>query len=347
MCLRSDCSDPPPLTWCGTAPLTPPPMAVCVPDFWTSGLTQQDQNQNRDQNWDQDHISDPVHHFLYVDPVSVGGSFDSNHDVIPPQLISPSLQNGEPPQNVSTEVKGHTKSLPNKEIKYKRTPPRPPSLGPGMGLLFSAPPPVHGLPDRKEEGRRDEEGREERRLMSVSPPPSRPPVPQQSRAPPPPQHPAPIHRAEKEPGQSPENDKEEGGDGAETENSRHGEKEVKNGGEEGERRVSASDPPAPKKPSRPVPPPRRRPCAPDAPVGSSTNQSTATREAPPSPARRPDVSLYSPQGGAVLGTDPDSCSTSSTEEEEQNQEQDHRWVWNRTESLSHVGTHRQEMSTGG
>lgn len=40
-----------------------------------------------------------------------------------------------------------------------------------------------------------------------------------------------------------------------------------------------------------------------------------SRLPPPSPGRRPDVSLYSPQGGAVLATDPDSASTSSTEEE--------------------------------
>lgn len=89
----------------------------------------------------------------------------------------------------------------------------------------------------------------------------------------------------------------------------------------------------PAKPSRPVPPPRRKPA--DTPVcpsqaaGGLANQS-AKRAPPPSPVRRPDVSLYSPQGGVALGTDPDSCSASSTEEEGeliQEQEQNHRWVW--------------------
>lgn len=83
-----------------------------------------------------------------------------------------------------------------------------------------------------------------------------------------------------------------------------------------------------KKPSRPVPPPRRKPA--DTPLhpnqaeGGLTDQNAGMRgPPPPSPARRPDVSLYSPQGGAVLGTDVDSCSTSSTEEEpESNQEQE-------------------------
>ncbi|XP_029316960.1 ras and Rab interactor 3 [Cottoperca gobio] len=107
------------------------------------------------------------------------------------------------------------------------------------------------------------------------------------------------------------------------------EEEVKMDKEDEKQKSSPHCPPLLKKPSRPVPPPRRKPCSPDTPVnpnqaaGGLTNQTSGVRVPPPSPARRPDVSLYSPQGGAVLVTDPDSCSTSSTEEDgEPNQEQE-------------------------
>ncbi|KAG8013491.1 Ras and Rab interactor 3 [Nibea albiflora] len=112
------------------------------------------------------------------------------------------------------------------------------------------------------------------------------------------------------------------------------EKEMATDKEDDKQKSSPQCPSLVKKPTRPVPPPRRKPCTPETPVcpnqagGGSTNQSVGSgpRVPPPSPARRPDVSLYSPQGGAVLGTDPDSCSTSSTEEEgegTQEQEQNH------------------------
>lgn len=86
-----------------------------------------------------------------------------------------------------------------------------------------------------------------------------------------------------------------------------------------------------KRPSRPVPPPRRKPSTPDSPVcpvpplgGGGGAGGAGIRGPPPSAARRLDVSLYSPQGGSVVATDPDSCSNSSTEEEgEQNQESEH------------------------
>ncbi|CAG12454.1 unnamed protein product, partial [Tetraodon nigroviridis] len=67
----------------------------------------------------------------------------------------------------------------------------------------------------------------------------------------------------------------------------------------------------------PVPPPRRKPCDSPACTSQTTapNQGAGTRAPAPAPARRPDVSLYSPQGGTVIGTDPESCSSSSTEEE--------------------------------
>lgn len=128
------------------------------------------------------------------------------------------------------------------------------------------------------------------------------------------------------------------GEGDEKENSSQQEEEVKKDREKREKedekeekemkmdkkedkQTSSTQCPSSKKPSRPVPPPRRKPCSLDAPVCPNqagrglANQSAGIRVPPPSPAQRPDVSLYSPQGGIVLGTDPDSCSTSSTEEE--------------------------------
>lgn len=353
-------------------------------DFWTSDLNQQAKN--------QDPVSDQKHSslYLYVNPVTVDEnpnkdlkpSSISKSEIITPQNISSSLQNGGTPQQVTPEVKGQTKIMSNQEIKYKRPPPRPPSLGSGsgMGLLFSSPPSVHNSSsaDKKEEGKGGVVGeREERKLLSTSPPPSRPPVPPQSRAAPP-LPPAPLHRTssrkstdqeggegtEREKGQKPAKKTEkEGvgergeektgskpallGEGAEVENSSKNEedegkkegekaeekeeereeKEVRVDKEEDKQKSSSQCQPLAKKPSRPVPPPRRKPSSPGTPVcpnqAGLINQSAGMRATPPSPARRPDVSLYSPQGGAVLGTDPDSCSTSSTEEEgEPNQEQE-------------------------
>ncbi|XP_010742085.2 ras and Rab interactor 3 [Larimichthys crocea] len=356
-------------------------------DFWTSNLNQQAKNNDLDENHSRP--------YLYVNPITVEESPDKvlNHsstskpDIIPNQNISSSLQNGEAPQKVNPEVKGPAKITSNQEIKYKRPPPRPPSLasGSGMGLLFSSASSHHTsssvspAAERKEEGRGGVGEREERKSMSTSPPPSRPPVPLQSRAAPP-LPPAPLRRTssrkstdrdagegrEREKGQNPAK-RVEGGErgeektvsksgllseGVEQENnSQHPEEEVKKDTEKREKedekqekemvtdkeddkqKSSSQCPSLVKKPTRPVPPPRRKPCTPETPVcpnqagGGSTNQSVGAgagmRVPPPSPARRPDVSLYSPQGGAVLGTDPDSCSTSSTEEEgEGNQEQE-------------------------
>ncbi|XP_078031006.1 ras and Rab interactor 3 isoform X2 [Epinephelus lanceolatus] len=358
-------------------------------DFWTSDLNQQAK--------DQDLVLDQSHSrlFLYVNPVPVEESPNkdlnpssiSKLDNITNQNITSSLQNGEAPQKISTEVKGQTKTTTNQEIKYKRPPPRPPSLGSGMGLLFSSPPLLHSsssvppAAERKEEGKGGVGEREERKSVSTSLTPSRPPVPLQSRAAPP-LPPAPLRRTssrkstdrevgegtEREKGQNPakKTEREGGGEGGERGEEKTGsksgqlgeggeqenssqhqeeevkkdkektekedekeEKEMKTDKEEDKPKSSSPCPPSVKKPSRPVPPPRRKPCSPDAPVcpnqagGGLANQSAGMRVPPPSPARRPDVSLYSPQGGAVLGTDPDSCSTSSTEEEgELNQEQE-------------------------
>uniref|UniRef100_I3K0R1 Ras and Rab interactor 3 n=1 Tax=Oreochromis niloticus TaxID=8128 RepID=I3K0R1_ORENI len=91
--------------------------------------------------------------------------------------------------------------------------------------------------------------------------------------------------------------------------------------EEKEDKVRASPPcpPPGKKPSRPVPPPRKKPTSPNSPASPNqprgANQSAPIKVPPASPARRPDVSLYSPQGGAILATQPDSSSTSSAEED--------------------------------
>ncbi|KAE8277223.1 hypothetical protein D5F01_LYC24927 [Larimichthys crocea] len=108
--------------------------------FWTSNLNEQAKNNDLDENHSRP--------YLYVNPITVEESPDKvlNHsstskpDIIPNQNISSSLQNGEAPQKVSPEVKGPAKITSNQEIKYKRPPPRPPSLasGSGMGLLFSS-----------------------------------------------------------------------------------------------------------------------------------------------------------------------------------------------------------------
>lgn len=357
-----------------------------------SDLHQQEKNQ--DLVSDQDHSRI----YLYVNPVTVEESPNkdldqsciSKLDTITNQNITSSLQNGEAPQKVSPEVKGPTKTISNQDIKYKRPPPRPPSLGSGsgMGLLFSSTPSPHTSSSvtpaakRKEEGRVGVGEREERKSVSISPPPSRPPVPLQSRAAPP-LPPAPLCRTssrkstdrdagegrEREKGQNPANKMEREGGGEKGEDktgSKPGllaeavdqenssqlqeeevnkdrekrvkedekqEKEIKTDEEDDKEKSSSQCPPLVKKPSRPVPPPRRKPCSPDSPVGpnqpggGAATQSPGVRGPPPSPARRPDVSLYSPQGGAVIATDPDSCSTSSTEEEgelNQEQEQNHK-----------------------
>ncbi|XP_071770379.1 ras and Rab interactor 3 [Centroberyx gerrardi] len=370
-------------------------------DFWTSELNQQ--AENRDVVLD--HSGQPSLYW-YINPVAVEENTNkdlnpspfSNLENITSQNINSSLHNGESPKK-KPEVRGPSKNMPNQDMsqRYKRPPPRPPSLGSGSGsgLLFSSPLSANTssslttAAERKEEGRAGGGGeREERKSVSTSPPPLRPPVPLQSRAAPP-LPPAPLRRTssrksadreggeatEREKGHNPakKNEHEGGGERGEEKtgtnsslieqvaqqedscsSSQHREEEgVKKEDEEArekeeageerqvkmdkgeeEKQKSSSDcQPLVKKPSRPVPPPRRRqPSQPNAPPfpnpsgGGSANQIAGMRMAPPSPARRPDVSLYSPQGGAVVGTDPDSCSTSSTEEEgesTQEQEQNH------------------------
>ncbi|KAM4626067.1 ras and Rab interactor 3 isoform 2-T2 [Polymixia lowei] len=296
------------------------------------------------------------------------------------------LQNGG--SQKKSEVKEQSKGAPNPEIlpRYKRPPPRPPSLGSASGLASSCS--LAAAAERKEEGSVEESGRrgggggerEERKLISTSSVPLRPPVPAQGR-PAPRLPPAPLQRASSRKSTGGEETREKGhvlaenneGGGGKTAEEKKGtnstsmdgvvqeagssygshrreDKEARAEGEEGkekeedreekqvktekgheeEKQKSSSNlHPSVKKPSRPVPPPRRKtpsqpaPLCPNPSGGGSPNQGAGIRAAPPSPSRRPDVSLYSPQGGAVVGTDPDSCSTSSTEEEgETNQEQE-------------------------
>lgn len=277
------------------------------------------------------------------------------------QNVPSELQNGEASPNLSLEVKEAKKSGTNQDLKYKRPPPRPPSVaaGSGMGLLFaSAPPTPSSTPSsaakRKEEVKGSSGAEEERK--PASPAPWRPPVPLHSRGAPP-LPPAPLCRIssrksssrdagdgrESEKGQNPAKKMEGTTEGENKTACQSGlpaevgkgeanspEKEVKKekgagedekrekettSEEDGKEKAGSRCPPSARKPSRPVPPPRRKPS--DSPASSS--QTTAAQQGAgtraPAPARRPDVSLYSPQGGSVMGTEPESCSSSSTEEE--------------------------------
>ncbi|KAM9355392.1 ras and Rab interactor 3 [Pholidichthys leucotaenia] len=340
-------------------------------DFWTSDLNQQ-VKKNPSPVPPQDCITP----HLYVDPVPMEEG--PGEDPTPSSIhkhgvtsgINSSLSNGDISLNIIPQVKGQTKAASSQETKYKRPPPRPPSLGSGSaaGLLFSPPSSIQNLP--AEDGKRKDEGKggvgekEERKSASTSPPPLRPPIPALGRAAPP-LPPAPLCRTssrksservlgegtEREMGQNAakRSEKEEGAERGrmksssgllfeenseehreeeEEELSREGEKKVKEEGKDNKQKPTSQGPLLGKKPSRPVPPPRRKLSSPDSPVGPNeargaavANQGAGVSAPPPSMVRRPDVSLYSPQGGAVLGTDPDSCSTSSTEEEgELNQE---------------------------
>ncbi|KAF6738494.1 Ras and Rab interactor 3 [Oryzias melastigma] len=313
-------------------------------DFWTSELNQNLKDQTNALQ---------LNMYLHVSPVTV----EQN---LPPaaKRDSPTscLQNGEVSQSISSHVNAAAKS--NSMVKFKRPPPRPPSLDSGMGLLFSS----SSLPQKstyatqqteKKEGGREQVGKVKERRSA--PPPSRPPVPLQGRSAPclPP---APLQcalprkqtdqtegeRIPKENNQNPPNEsKKELGEerdavergGPPTENTTqqegsHCEEEVnKDGGkqeqegkmEEKEEKKVMEDKQLVKRPSRPVPPPRTKaissssvPCSSQAGWGAA---SSGMKVPPPQPARRTDVSLFSPQGGAAVGADPDSCDTSSTEEE--------------------------------
>lgn len=291
----------------------------------------------------------------------------------------------------TSEVRGNAELAP----RFKRPPPRPPSLGLRLPSVFvpGANPPSLPKPvsEKKQEESAEEKGsergggsKEEQKSKLVSAPPTRPPVPSQSQAASRPA-PTPLRRgassrksakeegdgdlgnATAERGSSPtqnvgreggekgkkgtyatpkgdlilhssqdreskDSPKQRGDEGHKREKERE-EKLAKTEDEEVEKAQNEPDAgscPLAKKPSRPVPPPRRKqptqppPPRPESGGVGSTNQCAGIRTAPPPVSRRPDVSLYSPQGGAVVGIEPDSCSTSSTEEEgEMSQEQEH------------------------
>lgn len=300
----------------------------------------------------------PPSTYVHINPVTVEeqpnkepNPSSSRCDPVHSESVTFTLQNGETSKKPSPQVKGPTPA--SQDISYKRPPPpRPPTLGSGtgMGLLFSP----QALTSVTPESEQKEEGSDKEDRKATSPPPSRPPVPLLVRAAPP-LPPAPVHRTSSSSRNSSVKQR-MGGDNGENlakGNEKGGEKdtekpEVGLQGEEVEQEASRRDeedpktvkedkiksqcPPPTKKPSRPVPPPRTKPPFTNSPVcssqlgGGSANQSAGTKPPPPPPpslAPRPDVSLYSPQGGAALGADLDSCSTSSTEEEgETNQEQE-------------------------
>ncbi|XP_049596336.1 ras and Rab interactor 3 [Syngnathus scovelli] len=267
-------------------------------DFWTSDMNQKTTKQN---------LLDPNTVHLYINPITLAETPSKQPKEIlidTPKSIISYLLNGESNQKEKTEVK----STSNQDTKFKRPPPRPPSLGAagsgsGMGLLFST---------EKSSFAAERPGagdKEDRKTALTSPPPSRPPVPSL--------RPAPLRRASS--GNSPD-----AGDKGPKGRRREGEKTgaaaqgggVSNapGGESQDKEEDKRDILA-ERPARPVPQPRKKAPSPD---------NSAAKVGP----QRPDVSLYSPQGGAVLGADGDSCSNSSTEEEEgggggeTNQEQD-------------------------
>ncbi|XP_077395333.1 ras and Rab interactor 3 [Festucalex cinctus] len=312
-------------------------------DFWTSDMNQKMKK--------QDLVLDPspntVH--LYINPITLAETAtkqpkESKLQINTPKSIISYLLNGESSQKENKEVKN---LLSNQDTKFKRPPPRPPSLGSGsgMGLLFSSPPlekksPLTSAADRKEEGRVAGGDKEERKTALTSPPPLRPPVPPQSRAMPS-LRPAPLRRNSsrnstdggdkgQKPATGPEKEgeglREEDkacvlGEGVELSNSRGRERVASKNKDEDKQQFGPQI--LVKRPSRPVPQPRKKPPSPDRPDGRAANQNSVSKLGPPSQAQRPDVSLYAPQGGAMLGADPDSCSNSSTEEEgEMNLEQD-------------------------
>nr|XP_057946927.1 ras and Rab interactor 3-like isoform X2 [Doryrhamphus excisus]XP_057946928.1 ras and Rab interactor 3-like isoform X2 [Doryrhamphus excisus] len=322
-------------------------IAAMGTDFWTSDMNEK--TMSRILDLDQSH-----NNYMYVNAVALEEKHnketkncdDSAAKIETPESIVFSLLNGESLQKETPEMK----TAPSRDSKFKRPPPRPPSLGTGSGtgLLFSSPPLDKSSPsltsaaDRMEEGRVGGGDKEERKSMLTSPPPLRPPVPPQNRAGPP-LPPAPLRHSssrnstdglEKEQKRvrgtetegSREEEKTQQGDDAELLNNKYVKvKDRKD--KEGDKQSSPQT--SVKKPTRPVPQPRKkvwsseRHGSPNQALTASAHQNAGMKGGPPAPAKRPDVSLYSPQGGTVLGTDPDSYSNSSTEEEgETNQEQD-------------------------
>ncbi|XP_077477363.1 ras and Rab interactor 3 [Stigmatopora argus] len=330
--------------------------AICT-DFWTSDI-----NKNKKQNldFDQSHKNE----YMYINPITLFEKEETKQQndfseskllINMPESINSDLLNGKSQPKENNQVKNQIKTNSNQDTKFKRPPPRPPSLGSstGMGLLFSSPPLEKNCSpaaDKKEEGRVGGGDKPERKTALMSPPPTRPPVPLQSKA-----HPllppAPLRRTSSksstdgcEMGQKPlkgpekqcEGLKEQAcllDDGDELLNTTHqAEAKTDNMKEKGDETIPGKNkekdkqfgcPLVVKGPSRPIPQPRKKLSPSDRPESGLANKNVGKKLGPPSPVRRPDVSLYSPQGCAMIGTDPDTCSNSSTEDEGvTNQEQD-------------------------
>uniref|UniRef100_A0A3P9HQ31 VPS9 domain-containing protein n=1 Tax=Oryzias latipes TaxID=8090 RepID=A0A3P9HQ31_ORYLA len=312
-------------------------------DFWTSELNQKLKERTNALQ---------LITYLHVSPVTVEERSTTllnlprtpKRDSATGEHVTSCLQNGQTSQSVSAHGNNSAK-------RFKRPPPRPPSLDSGVGLLFSS----SSLPQNstfathqteKKEGGREQAGKvKERRSV---PPPSRPPVPLQGRCapclPPAPlpgvcprkqtdqdegektgreENRNPAIETKKEQGEKKGEEKTEEGAGPPTENATQGarspceeeertkeeqegkmeQKEVKL--TEDKHQCTSPCPQLSKRPSRPIPPPRTK----------AISTGPGMKGQPPQAARRSDVSLFSPQGGAALGADQDSCDTSSTEEE--------------------------------
>uniref|UniRef100_A0A3Q0RBV3 VPS9 domain-containing protein n=1 Tax=Amphilophus citrinellus TaxID=61819 RepID=A0A3Q0RBV3_AMPCI len=289
---------------------------ACVADFWTSDLNRSAEN--------QDPVPQQDHMYLYVNSVPVEerpkelspSSSTSKHDVTTNQNITSSLQNGERKE----EGRGGVAEREERKSALISPPPsRPPVPPQGRAAPPLPPAPLcRTSPSRKSSERAAGEGTEREKGQNAA------------------------KKAEKEEGGEREEkiksksgllfEHESSGQQLEEEEaSKEGERRGKEEEKEDKLKSSPQCLLLGKKPSRPVPPPRRKPAIPDlAPCPSQAggaNQSTGIKVPPPSPARRPDVSLYSPQGGAIVGMNPDSSSTSSAEEDgEPNQdlEQNHK-----------------------
>lgn len=300
-------------------------MAASGKDFWTSPLHLQSKTNSCVGNGAT---------YLHLNPVIVDENPTSTKDkpescTSKPLKEEGPLQNGETPQKVSLEGKVQN-NAPGVDMRYKRPPPRPPSASGGMGLLFAG---QSSAGDKKVEKEKEER-------KSIVNAPSRPPMPQNRGGPPVPR--APLRSTGKSSAEGGhqstkqnEKGKDAGGAGdEETEGNRPALSEEASGcqrqqgakdeaaqnnvtEEERKKPKACCAPPLVRKPSRPVPPPRRKPTSPESPLcpNQAGGGGGVSRLPPPNAGRRPDVSLYSPQGGAVLVTDPDSASTSSTEEE--------------------------------
>ncbi|KAJ0008528.1 hypothetical protein NQD34_015943 [Periophthalmus magnuspinnatus] len=331
-------------------------IAATGKNFWTSDLHLHSKNDCSGSEWSRTylHLNPVIVEENPITPDKPETCTSPKPEEATSQNTTSPLHNGETPEKVNLGVKVH--SNPHLEMKYKRPPPRPPSVSGGMGLLFSPTPSSQSsAPDKKDEIKEIKVAEDKTDKKSTSNAPSRPPMPQNRAGPPVPRAPLRSSRKssdrerekaegmEREKGHNLTNEKEGAAVGEQgeerSERIRAAAQLEKESGcqqqrEEGDAENDATEDKQKsgtsllvKKPSRPVPPPRRKSQTPDSPhcptqAGAGGGGGTeGDRLPPPSAGRRPDVSLYSPQGGAVLVNDPDSASTSSTEEEAEAHEQ--------------------------